>query len=100
MHWKNGLAQGFALFSHGAAAQAAINQIHNLVFDDGAVCLLPKLDLLPIFFSTRSTQSDIPLIAHWPVICHMTSCAATRHAATRLGWSIVTALDCCEGAAL
>ena len=37
MHWKNGLAQGFALFTHGEAARMAINSIHNLVFDDGAV---------------------------------------------------------------
>jgi hypothetical protein len=42
MHWKNGMAQGFALFSHGAAAQAAISQIHNLVFDDGAVRFAPQ----------------------------------------------------------
>ncbi len=39
MHWKNGLAQGFALFTHGEAARMAINSIHNLVFDDGAVLL-------------------------------------------------------------
>ncbi len=37
MHWKNGLAQGFALFTHGEAARMAISSIHNLVFDDGAV---------------------------------------------------------------
>ena len=37
MHWKNGMAQGFALFAHGEAARAAIGAIHNLVFDDGVV---------------------------------------------------------------
>ncbi|EIE26934.1 hypothetical protein COCSUDRAFT_12206, partial [Coccomyxa subellipsoidea C-169] len=37
MHWKNGLAQGFALFTHGEAARMAISSIHNLVFDDGAI---------------------------------------------------------------
>ena len=37
MHWKNGLAQGFALFTHGEAARMAISSIHSLVFDDGAV---------------------------------------------------------------
>ncbi len=39
MHWKNGLAQGFALFTHGEAARVAINSIHNLVLDNGAVRL-------------------------------------------------------------
>jgi hypothetical protein len=37
MHWKNGMAQGFALFVHGEAARAAINAINQLVFDDNAV---------------------------------------------------------------
>ena len=37
MHWKNGMAQGFALFSHGAAAGQAIQTINGLVFDDGVV---------------------------------------------------------------
>ncbi len=40
MHWKNGMAQGFALFSHGAAAGQAIQTINGLVFDDGVVSLL------------------------------------------------------------
>ena len=43
MHWKNGMAQGFALFAHGAAASQAIQTINGLVFDDGVVsstCLL------------------------------------------------------------
>ncbi len=39
MHWKNGMAQGFALFSHGAAAGQAIQTINGLVFDDGVVRL-------------------------------------------------------------
>ncbi|KAK9853868.1 hypothetical protein WJX84_000021 [Apatococcus fuscideae] len=37
MHWKNSQAQGFALFQHGGAARAAIDNISNLVFDEGAV---------------------------------------------------------------
>jgi hypothetical protein len=37
MHWKNGMAQGFALFSHGAAAGQAIQTINGLMFDDGVV---------------------------------------------------------------
>ncbi len=43
MHWKNGMAQGFALFSHGAAAGQAIQTINGLVFDDGVVSLLNRL---------------------------------------------------------
>lgn len=43
MHWKNGMAQGFALFSHGAAAGQAIQTINGLVFDDGVVSLLDHL---------------------------------------------------------
>lgn len=41
MHWKNGMAQGFALFSHGAAAGQAIQTINGLVFDDGVVRIYP-----------------------------------------------------------
>ncbi|KAK9820013.1 hypothetical protein WJX72_005117 [[Myrmecia] bisecta] len=37
MHWKNGQAQGFALFQAGAAARSALDSIHNLVFDEGVV---------------------------------------------------------------
>ena len=37
MHSKNGMAQGFALFSHGGAASQAIQTINGLVFDDGVV---------------------------------------------------------------
>lgn len=37
MHWKNGMAQGFALFAHGAAASQAIQTVNGLVFDDGVV---------------------------------------------------------------
>lgn len=37
MHWKNGQAQGFALFDTGHGARNAMNSIHNLVFDDNAV---------------------------------------------------------------
>ena len=37
MHWKNGMAQGFALFAHGPAASQAIQTINGLVFDDGVV---------------------------------------------------------------
>ena len=44
MHWKNGMAQGFALFSHGAAAGQAIQTINGLVFDDGVVSSLYCLD--------------------------------------------------------
>ena len=40
MHWKNGMAQGFALFSHGAAAGQAIQTINGLIFDDGVVSVL------------------------------------------------------------
>ncbi|KAK9811958.1 hypothetical protein WJX73_003005 [Symbiochloris irregularis] len=34
MHWKNGQAQGFALFSNGATARTAIDSSHNLTFDE------------------------------------------------------------------
>ena len=37
MHWKNGQAQGFALFAHGDAARRAIDAINHLVFDDHVV---------------------------------------------------------------
>ena len=37
MHWKNGMAQGFALFAHGAAASQAIQTVNGMVFDDGVV---------------------------------------------------------------
>ena len=51
MHWKNGMAQGFALFAHGEAARAAIGAIHNLVFDDGVVCA--RSACAPPAFSAR-----------------------------------------------
>ena len=31
MNYKNGQAQGFALFHSGAAARAAVDQLHNMV---------------------------------------------------------------------
>jgi len=37
MHFRNGQAQGFALFTHGAAARASVDALHNLVFDDQVV---------------------------------------------------------------
>jgi hypothetical protein len=37
MNWKNGQAQGFALFSNPSAARAAIEAITQLVFDDHTV---------------------------------------------------------------
>ncbi|DBA88120.1 hypothetical protein WJX79_004687 [Trebouxia sp. C0005] len=37
MHHKNGMAQGFALFQNGAAARAAVDSLHNMVFCEGAV---------------------------------------------------------------
>eukprot|EP00891_Asterochloris_glomerata_P004342 jgi/Astpho2/4342/Aster-07431 len=36
MNYKNGQAQGFALFHSGAAARAAVDQLHNMVFDETA----------------------------------------------------------------
>eukprot|EP00878_Enallax_costatus_P012860 GHUV01013428.1.p1 GENE.GHUV01013428.1~~GHUV01013428.1.p1 ORF type:complete len:205 (+),score=45.62 GHUV01013428.1:76-690(+) len=35
MNWRNGQAQGFALFINGGAARAACDQIAGLCFDDG-----------------------------------------------------------------
>ncbi len=37
MNWKNGQAQGFALFANANAARAAIEAITQLVFDDHTV---------------------------------------------------------------
>ncbi|KAL6747504.1 hypothetical protein V8C86DRAFT_1799554 [Haematococcus lacustris] len=37
MNWKNGQAQGFALFASAAHARAACGQIQQLVFDDNCV---------------------------------------------------------------
>jgi hypothetical protein len=37
MHFRNGQAQGFALFVTGALARAAVEAIQNLLFDNEAV---------------------------------------------------------------
>ena len=37
MHFRNGQAQGFALFVTGALARAAVDAIQNLLFDNEAV---------------------------------------------------------------
>lgn len=37
MHYRNGQAQGFALFGTGSLARAAVDAIQNLVFDAEAV---------------------------------------------------------------
>lgn len=37
LHFRNGQAQGFALFTLGSQARAAVDALHNLVFDDTAV---------------------------------------------------------------
>ncbi|CAD7703351.1 unnamed protein product [Ostreobium quekettii] len=37
MNWKNGQAQGFALFSHPQAARAAVSAIHSLCFDENSI---------------------------------------------------------------
>lgn len=37
MHFRNGHAQGFALFLTGAAARTAVDAINNMVFDDNVV---------------------------------------------------------------
>lgn len=37
MHWKNGIAQGFALFTSNSAARAACEALRSLCFDDAAV---------------------------------------------------------------
>ena len=49
MHWKNGMAQGFALFAHGAAASQAIQTINGLVFDDGVVTSTRLLRIMLFF---------------------------------------------------
>jgi DNA-binding transcriptional regulator of glucitol operon len=37
MHFRNGQAQGFALFATGSLARAAVEAIQNLVFDNDCV---------------------------------------------------------------
>jgi hypothetical protein len=37
MHFRNGQAQGFALFVTGALARGAVEAIQNLLFDNEAV---------------------------------------------------------------
>lgn len=37
MHFRNGQAQGFALFASGSLARAAVDAIQNLVFDNDSV---------------------------------------------------------------
>jgi hypothetical protein len=37
MHFRNGQAQGFALFASGSLARAAVDNIQNLVFDNDCV---------------------------------------------------------------
>jgi hypothetical protein len=37
MHFRNGQAQGFALFETGSLARAAVDAIQNLVFDNDCV---------------------------------------------------------------
>ena len=37
MHFRNGQAQGFALFVNGSLARTAVDAIQNLVFDNDCV---------------------------------------------------------------
>ena len=70
MHWKNGMAQGFALFAHGAAASQAIQTINGLVFDDGVVSSTHLLHIM-LFFTLHLhreavTVHDMPQGTQFP----------------------------------
>ena len=70
MHWKNGMAQGFALFAHGAAASQAIQTVNGLVFDDGVVSS-PHLLHIMLFctlhlHSVAVTVHDMPQGMQFP----------------------------------
>ena len=78
MHWKGGMAQGFALFTHGEAARMAISSIHNLVFDDGAVRTIPQTSICPAkphihaalhSFADQASVTDIP-VHQWNLVSH------------------------------
>jgi len=59
MNWKNGQAQGFALFSSGALARAACDAITQLCFDDASVlrCEMARKNMY-----IKSGEADDPSI--------------------------------------
>ena len=64
MHWKNGMAQGFALFAHGTAASQAIQTINGLVFDDGVVSSTHLLCTMLLFSLPLQSVAVIVLDSH------------------------------------